>query len=172
MCAENPTSNVFVVDTDKYSGNFEREMCAFITGQVGECGVGDNIAEEEAPNIKNLQWFEDNVAQEADEYECLRPASIWPTLGRFNDGYGGHHDDTPEVRASLGKYGTAKHPAYESVAVFLEELPPQEVLTEMVERAKAYCEQTDIAYKGYRLLRPVFHTVTVQEQRVSRYDPA
>lgn len=172
MSAENPTSNVFVVDTNKYAGNFEREMCAFITGQVGECGVGDGTAEEEAENIRNLPWFQDNVAQEADEHECYRPASIWPSPGRFNDGYGGHHDDTPEVRASLGKYGSAQFPAYESVAIFLEELPPQDVLAEMVERAQAYCLQNDIGYKGYRLLRPVFETITVQQQRVTGFQSA
>ena len=30
----------FVVDTDTYAGNFEREMCAFMTGITGACGVG------------------------------------------------------------------------------------------------------------------------------------
>jgi hypothetical protein len=35
---------LFVVDTDTYAGNFEREMCAYITGQVGECEVGEEIA--------------------------------------------------------------------------------------------------------------------------------
>ncbi|KKK83825.1 hypothetical protein LCGC14_2789530, partial [marine sediment metagenome] len=31
---------IFIIDTDSYAGNFEREMCAYITGRVGECGVG------------------------------------------------------------------------------------------------------------------------------------
>ena len=31
---------IFVIDTDKYAGNFEREMCAFMTGIIGECGIG------------------------------------------------------------------------------------------------------------------------------------
>jgi len=35
----------FIIDTDQYAGNFEREMCAYLTGTVGECGVGDEFAE-------------------------------------------------------------------------------------------------------------------------------
>lgn len=29
-----------VVETDSYAGNFEREMCAFMTGHIGECEAG------------------------------------------------------------------------------------------------------------------------------------
>lgn len=29
-----------VVETDSYAGNFEREMCAFMTGHIGKCEVG------------------------------------------------------------------------------------------------------------------------------------
>jgi hypothetical protein len=31
---------LFIVDTDSYAGNFERCMCAYMTGQIGECEVG------------------------------------------------------------------------------------------------------------------------------------
>lgn len=150
MCAENPTSNVFVVDTDKYSGNFEREMCAYITGQVGECGVGEETAEEASETIRNLAWFEENIVQEADEYQCHRPASIWPN---------------PQTDGT-------NRPCYESVAIFLEVLPPQDVLDEMVERAKSYCEQKGLVFKGYRLLEPVFEMVPVVEKRLTGFKPA
>ena len=30
----------FIIDTDQYAGNFERELCAWTTGQIGECEVG------------------------------------------------------------------------------------------------------------------------------------
>ena len=29
-----------VVKTNSYAGDFEREYCAYVTGQVGECEVG------------------------------------------------------------------------------------------------------------------------------------
>ena len=33
-----------VIDTDQFAGSFEREMAAFCTGHVGECGVGESMA--------------------------------------------------------------------------------------------------------------------------------
>lgn len=35
---------ILVADTNQYAGNFERELCAYITGQYGECSVGADIA--------------------------------------------------------------------------------------------------------------------------------
>jgi hypothetical protein len=155
MAVENPNSKIVVIDTDSYSGNFEREMCAFMTGRVGECGVGEGIAEEALDELKHAQWFEEHVTDECDDHGCARPASIWPSPGRFNDGYGTHFDDTAEVRATLKpQQAKANFPAYESVAVFVDELPPAEVLAEMVERAKLFCQQKGITYKGHRLFEP------------------
>jgi hypothetical protein len=163
MAVDNPESKIVVIDTDSYAGNFEREMCAFITGQVGECHVGSGVAWEEEENIRHLSWFKDHIAQEEDDDQCARPASIWQTPGRFNDGYGGHYDDTPEVRASLDpRCASARHPAYESVAIFVDELPPDEVLAEMVERAQAYCAEHGIKYRGCRLLEPQYAVKEVQ----------
>lgn len=49
---------LFVIDTDAYAGNFEREMCAYMTGHVGDCAVGDDKAkmyhEEETEEFDNV----------------------------------------------------------------------------------------------------------------------
>ncbi len=37
---------LFVVDTNKYAGNFERDMCAHMTGVVGESEVGEESADD------------------------------------------------------------------------------------------------------------------------------
>ena len=39
-------SIAFVIDTKQYAGNFEREMCAHITGHIGECEVGRDMVQE------------------------------------------------------------------------------------------------------------------------------
>lgn len=83
-----------IVDTNKYSGNFEREMCAFATAQVGECGVGFNEVDEDHPYAS---WWETHVEHVEDE-GCYRPVALSPTLGFINDGMGGHYKDTPENR--------------------------------------------------------------------------
>lgn len=59
----------FVIDTDSYAGNFEREMCAHITGTIGDCEVGEELVEDgiskKFPNIQNV----------ADDNGCYRPVS-------------------------------------------------------------------------------------------------
>jgi hypothetical protein len=95
MSAEPFEGYMVLIDTDKYAGNFERDMCAFITGVIGECGVGDEaqvIALKELdPETK--EWFKDNVALIADEHGCARPATIGRTPGWFNDGHGTNWKD-------------------------------------------------------------------------------
>lgn len=80
------TSWVFIVDTDQYAGNFEREMTAYCTGVVGQCGVG-----EEAKELFMQDYSEDfswemceKMEQRADDNGCLRPSSIWRSKNKDN----------------------------------------------------------------------------------------
>lgn len=59
----------FVIDTNEYAGNFEREMCAHITGQIGECGVG-----EEYKQIGGRD-FDGKIMEIPDDNGCYRPVS-------------------------------------------------------------------------------------------------
>ena len=61
----------FVIDTNAYAGNFEREMTAYLTGIVGDCGVGEELIEKLPID------FEDNVQQVADDHGCYRPTTCW-----------------------------------------------------------------------------------------------
>lgn len=90
---------LFVIDTEDYSGNFERELCAYITGRVGECGVGDGCAELFNEETSLPEDFFENVREEADDHGCHRPASIFPTPGWFNHGMGGHFKEGDEENA-------------------------------------------------------------------------
>ena len=204
MSVENVTSVVVAIDTNEYAGNFEREMCAFITGQVGECGVGDRLIaeahEELAEDTFNntFDWIEENIVQESDDHGCYRPCSIWPTPGWYNNGMGGHYKDEAgseeqalkdnfealveyhsgqfamvtariensnfedsskpgawdeaacvrtkkRIEAKLAeakaKTEVNKWPAYMSVAIFFEEVPPKEVMDVIVDRAKRFAEE-------------------------------
>ena len=60
----------FVIDTDSYAGNFERDMTAYLTGRVGECGVGEELVED-------LPIEFNNVMDVPDEHDCYRPTSLW-----------------------------------------------------------------------------------------------
>lgn len=70
---------LFVIDTEDYAGNFEREMCAYLTGRVGECLVGRDMAELFTEET-GLEAFE-NVFDLPDEHGCHRPAAIHVTPG-------------------------------------------------------------------------------------------
>ena len=80
----------FVVDTEQYAGNFERELCAYATGVVGECQVGEDEASLYAQEQPGDNPFEDIILRLPDEHGCHRPVLTWPTPGWFNDGMGGH----------------------------------------------------------------------------------
>lgn len=67
---------IFLVRTNAYAGNFEREMCAFMTGQVGECEVGEKQAAIYCATPPAHSW-EDRVMQVADDNGCYRPVSLW-----------------------------------------------------------------------------------------------
>lgn len=67
-----------IINTDAYAGNFERDMCAFVTGSYGECGVGSELAElfhEEEGQDTFLSGITDSVS----DGSCYRPCSM------FND---------------------------------------------------------------------------------------
>lgn len=105
---------IFVIDTDAYAGNFERQMVAYITGQLGECGVGDEYSRMFLDAYPELEkGMEDLVVSVPDEHGCWRPASIYRS--------------PPGTKES-----------YQSVALFLDKVPSNTLLDLMMARAKAF----------------------------------
>lgn len=166
---------VIQIDTNQYAGNFEREMCAYITGQYGDCGVGDMIASGARKSIKNLSWFEHHVRQRHDEFGCFRPCLILPTFGWFNNGIGKayslddpnvHQKALEEAAVSYREYfigvGEPKtdtqiqqyrdtwspFPSYQTVGILIDDFHvPHEVMAEVKARANAFCK-----FRGIELL--------------------
>jgi hypothetical protein len=152
---------IFVAHTNMYSGNFERDMCAFATGLIGECGVGDDYAEQfqEECGMDVYDKFQEMQVSLADEHGCHRPCTIWPTPGRKNDGMGKHSN------------GNAGFPAYESVAIFFDQQPKPELIDFMKGRILRFAdeykrfhqpESAGMRIKGFQLLRETT-TVTTEE---------
>lgn len=127
----------FVIDTDQYAGNFERDICAFVTGHVGECGVGEEFAEIFKEEVGNPI---ENVTREPDEHGCCRPTSMYyqwhPSHEQFE---------------------------YTSVAIFFDCRPKQAQINLMKERALLFtkCHLLNVGYPknlkklqitGFRLL--------------------
>jgi hypothetical protein len=130
-----PAPWAFMIDTDSYAGNFERELCAWVTGQLGECEVGVRHAEaaiKDAP-ADFLKWCADNIVGVPDDHGCFRPVTGW--LGPYSD-----HE-------------------YNSVAIFFRCSPPVEMCKIMMERARRYPVNlhrfhgnTDFKVKGFRVV--------------------
>lgn len=158
---------IFVVHTDSYSGNFERELCAYITGQVGDCGVGEDLAsdflDDEGDEAADL--FDEIVAQVRDDHGVMRPCAIYPTPGRLNDGYGNMRD---------AKEGETGFPAYESVAIYFDERPSDEQILLMKDRAVKYAtdkynrksyfkDRAPLIINGFELITEVTEKKVVRE---------
>ena len=107
---------LLIADTERYAGNFERQMCAWVTGQIGECGVGEELAAvaegDMTPELRD--WCEDAVYSKPDDHGCHRPVSISPTPG---------------------------HGKYNSVEIYLGQKPPDDLLNEMIERIVFFCTE-------------------------------
>lgn len=78
---------VLIIETNEYAGNFEREMCAYVTGQTGDCGVGKKEAikvENELPDF--YERMEEIIGSECDHSGCFRPTSgAVSKNGGYND---------------------------------------------------------------------------------------
>jgi hypothetical protein len=71
----NPPPFTFIIDTDSYGGNFERKLCAYVTGVTGECTVGEDVADLVAADLQGYGLGE-IVMQVPDDNGCRRPVSI------------------------------------------------------------------------------------------------
>lgn len=87
----------FIVDTNEYSGNFEREMCAFMTGHIGDCGVGEKEAEEYKEIYEPLIGVEQ--IEDEHHHDVYRPVAIITTPNVWNNGLGFHFVDGQEEEA-------------------------------------------------------------------------
>lgn len=141
---------ILCIDTDQYSGNFEREMCAYATGRVGECGVGDKEARVYFEETGKTEGIEE-IIEKPDDHGCCRPCEIQPTPGWTNNGYG--------VQTRLKKNQKMKWPAYLSVGIFLDDIPKDEILELILERCRKFCKESkdclgdlnNITFEGWRL---------------------
>ena len=67
-----------IIQTNQYAGNFERELCAYLTGQIGDCEVGLEVAEsfEEVCPEDICAEIQDITTSEVDDRGTYRPVGI------------------------------------------------------------------------------------------------
>ena len=144
-----------IIDTEDYAGNFERPMVAYITGQLGDCGVGEGSQLEALAELPEdiREWFDDNVEEHSDN-GCYRPAKIAITPLWANDGKGNFSKVSADDPTGF--------PAYLSVAFVVSEWPPDNIIACILERARSFCEKRSITYVRVRFATVESVTTTVR----------
>lgn len=88
MPVTRPLSKALVIDTENYAGDFERDLCAYVTGQATADGYCREIVEAFGGDISHLGWWAENIAYETDEEHGEVPVSVVATPGWFTNGEG------------------------------------------------------------------------------------
>ena len=140
---------IVVISTDNYTGNFERELCAYSTGIIGSCGVGEELAQkfyEEMELVDFKDWngvdvetcgedfnnpFFLIIQQKADDNGHRRPCAMWQM-------------------------------ANTRMAIYFKERPSEELLELLMSRAKKYAEKNDIKIIGHVLVETEIHQKIVK----------
>lgn len=126
----------FVVDTEDYAGNFERELTCYVVGRCDAYGEhsGGGYREMFAKDFEGKDPFEDLVEDRindpGDDGIMRAPMDVAPTPGYENDGAGNHRP--------IAAGAKPKWPAFNSVAIFLSRKPTGEELSILVRRAQAF----------------------------------
>jgi hypothetical protein len=195
----------FVVDTDKYSGNFEREMCAYMTGHIGECEVGDKEAKKYLEKYSLIE----GIISKPDDHGCRRPVVIYETSNMWNNGFGfsfkngeeeialqKYKEDTKryfegyikqidsyrgknisswtneainkeiqncneKINKALSLTKPNEYPAYQSILIYFDSKPTENVINFLKERAYNYAQNNDISIIGFRLVEFLEKTVKI-----------
>lgn len=125
----------FVVDTDSYAGNFERQLASYIVGRCDDHGdhMGGpfrEMYEKELPDDPFLDLVEERISDPGDDGIHHAPMDLAPTPGFENTGNG------EVLPLKPGK--NPKYPAYNSVAIFLSRRPTKNELAMLVARAQKF----------------------------------
>lgn len=140
------STKILIIDTDKYSGNFDRQLCAYITGQVGGCGVGEEEAEIAKKELDQgiIEFFDQQSVERCDEDGEYHVCSIWETPGFFSDGTGNYWPiSAPEEEVRKSYLESRKQTIDRYIAInenFLKEDPSKEYLKKVIAGHKRQLE--------------------------------
>lgn len=186
---------ILIVDTEEYAGNFEREMCAYMTGKIGDCEVGreEQKVFYEDINKDVAEWFDTNVGEFQDSHGVYRPVRLSPTPGWFSDGVGNYYkelDYNPQnvieqynktqaeykkkfpTSSSVGFINSGsdivKYPAYLSFEILFYEQPSDDLINLMAQRAYNAHKDVQRMPKTVTAVRLIERTTTVQDVELVR----
>jgi len=165
------TEYTLVVDTDSFSDDFAKKLCAYCTGFVDETHsdlefsdlyyLDENIEDDESPRgqvAEEKNPFYGYVSQRLDEDQIYSPCCIW-----LNKRYG-YNDNGEYALLTEKNYDEYNFPAPLSVGIFFDVAPEPEHISKIKERSVAFFEKVwpklndgakKVTVEGFRL---VVHT--------------
>jgi len=157
------TSILLVIDTEQYSGNFEREMTGWIVGNNnhGEMYDRDMYLKTHSayPELEDYfsEWQTEYCGSYIfDEEYGRQMCGIVVTPGWSNDGYG-QHSKLPE--------GTKrKWPAYQSVGIAIRKTLPDDMIDIVKQLAHEFANNYNITITGLRYVTETVTTNTTEEE--------
>ena len=142
---------LLVIDTNSYSGNFEREMAGWIIGHDNYGEMYDRgwsvRSKEDKPELAEYfeEWATFNSEYVFDEEYGSQMVGIMPTPGWSNNGSGKH--------TKLKADEKVKWPAYQSVGIAISNpVLDSDFLATIKMLAEEFAVQMKITITGYRLL--------------------
>lgn len=172
---------LFIVDTDSYAGGFHRELAAYLTGrwdQATHGGVQAEIAMSELTPEQRAYFESHNIEVHRQVDDGCQDVTqvIWPTPGWFNYGNGEHVKGEPTPEQLEKCYQGRPWPAYQSVALFFDEMPLAPIVQVMRQRAKEFAKYwaakpvlwaKEIKITGFRIVLEVtrMHETLVWEDK-------
>ena len=119
---------ILVIDTDSYAGNFERQITAYCTGVVGDCGKG-----EEERKIFLAESEEEFDLEFRNEDGRGRPCKIWWSKDSICNSVAIFFGSKPSkevvlfVKSRADKYGELNNIKILGIRLLTEETVFQEV---------------------------------------------
>jgi len=113
---------LFIIETDSYAGNFERDMTAWCTGHIGDCQVGSHYVKL-FNSFGYVKWGDDYNSDENHLSEYIE-CRVCP------------EDNSHCSRPCTGYYN--EEGEYNNVCIYFAEEPPQEIIDIIKERAHGF----------------------------------
>lgn len=104
----------FIIDTNSYAGNFERELCAYVTGHWDNETHGGAQAAEFTEEIGKINPFDDYIGLITNEHGLQTPVSL---------------ENTPKELKEPGDYSMC------SIGIHFDKRPTPELIQIMKDRA-------------------------------------
>jgi len=126
-----------VIDTTQYTGNFHREMAAYITGNIVDSYRGHAFARQASGHVKNKDWISQHSVEKMIRYDDISRYT-------YSDMFERPFSELPTTHLYTQLMN------YYAIIFFFDQKPPLQVVEELVERAQSFATNLKNIYENAR----------------------